>query len=263
MRLVEELARRAAMAIDNARLYSERAHIAHTLQTSLLPPQLPEIPGVEISARYRPGGSGMSTEVGGDFYDVFATQDGWAVVIGDVCGKGPEAAALTALMRYTIRASAKHSSSPSEILSLLNDAILHEQVDGRFCTAIYASLRSDDDGLRVNLCSAGHPAPLLVCRSGKVVSIGESGTLLGVAEDPQLADDGLQLRRGQTLVLYTDGVTDAGAPDRILDSEDLVELVKPWANLEPVELVEKIEHAVLGGRDETRDDIALVALAAR
>jgi serine phosphatase RsbU (regulator of sigma subunit) len=263
MRLVEELARRAAMAFDNARLYSERAHIAHTLQTSLLPPQLPEIPGVEIRARYRPGGSGIATEVGGDFYDVFSTQDGWAVVIGDVCGKGPEAAALTALMRYTIRASAMHSDSPSGILSLLNDAILREQVDGRFCTAIYALLRPDGDGLTVCLCRAGHPPPLLVCESGNVASVGATGSLLGVDEEPKLLVEEIEIRPGQTLVLYTDGVTDAAAPQRVLDAEDLVELVRPWTGLDPAELVERIEHAVLAGREETRDDIALVALAAR
>src|SRR5207248_11443603 len=117
--VAEDLARRAAQAVDNARLFTQQRHIARTLQESLLPPKLPEIPGVEVAARYE--AAGLGTEVGGDFYDLFETDGEWGVVMGDVCGKGPEAAAVTGLARYTIRAAAMRERSPSRILGILND----------------------------------------------------------------------------------------------------------------------------------------------
>src|SRR5439155_23471108 len=132
--LAEDLARRAATAIDLARLYDERSRVARKLQESLLPPSLPEIPGLQVAVRYQAAGEG--TEVGGDFYDVFATGDGaWAAVIGDVCGKGAEAAGLTGLARHTIRAVAMQERSPAAILGRLNEAMLDD--DDRFCTVCY------------------------------------------------------------------------------------------------------------------------------
>ena len=132
-RSLEELGRRAAVAVDNARLYRQRSAIARTLQNSLLPPVLPEIAGVETAALYRAAGEG--TDVGGDFYDLFSVADDeWIAVIGDVCGKGAEAAAVTALARYTIRAAAVRRRSPAAILRWLNDAMRRQDLDGRFCT---------------------------------------------------------------------------------------------------------------------------------
>src|SRR5215211_2168673 len=144
--LFEDLARRAALAVDNARLYEERANVARTLQRSLLPPGLPRVPGMELAARYRAAGEG--NEVGGDFYDCFPTRDGdWALVIGDVCGKGAEAAAVTALARYTVRASATlHSDRPQVVLEDLNEAIRREVGHSRFCTVLYVALSPRADG---------------------------------------------------------------------------------------------------------------------
>jgi Stage II sporulation protein E (SpoIIE)/GAF domain len=144
--LFEDLGRRAALALDNAALYAERDEVARTLQRSLLPTELPEIPGVELAARYVAAGEG--NEVGGDFYDCFPTRDGeWALVIGDVCGKGAEAAVITALARYTLRASAMlHSDHPAIVLGELNRAILRQSNDQRFCTVLYVSLSPTDGG---------------------------------------------------------------------------------------------------------------------
>ena len=141
--LAQELARRCATAIDNARLYTERSYIARTLQQSLLPVELPDIPGVEAAARFRPTGEG--NEVGGDFYDMFETGNrGWAVVMGDVCGKGPDAAAVTALARYTLRAAAMRERLPSRSLAVLNEALLRQRDDRRFCTVAYAYIEKLD-----------------------------------------------------------------------------------------------------------------------
>ena len=141
--LAQELGRRCATAVDNARLYTERSYIARTLQESLLPVELPDIPGVEAAARFRPTGEG--NEVGGDFYDMFETGDrGWTVVMGDVCGKGPDAAAVTALARYTLRAAAMRERLPSRSLAVLNEALLRQRDDRRFCTVAYAYIEKLD-----------------------------------------------------------------------------------------------------------------------
>ena len=164
LELAEELARRCATAVENARLYGERAYIARTLQESLLPSELPEIPGIETAARFRPTGEG--NEMGGDFYDLFQRRRGWTVVIGDVCGKGPDAAAVTALARYTLRAAAMRERLPSRGLHVLNEALLRQRADRRFCTVAYAYLESTEGGVRLGFASGGHPLPLLVRPDG-------------------------------------------------------------------------------------------------
>ncbi|MDQ3990735.1 MAG: GAF domain-containing protein, partial [Actinomycetota bacterium] len=164
--LAEDLARRAALALDNARLYEEQSHAAHSLQKSLLPASLPEIPGMEVEARYR--AAGESNEVGGDFYDVFEiAPDRWAMVIGDVCGKGPDAAALTGLARHTIRTAALHHDRPERVLRVLNAAILKED-PLRFCTASYAVVGRSDGGAEVSVVCGGHPPPLVLRADGTV-----------------------------------------------------------------------------------------------
>ena len=183
--LAQELGRRCATAVDNARLYTERSYIARTLQESLLPVELPDIPGVEAAARFRPTGEG--NEVGGDFYDMFETGDrGWTVVIGDVCGKGPDAAAVTALARYTLRAAAMRERLPSRSLAVLNEALLRQRDDRRFCTVAYAYFEKLDRGARVGVACGGHPLPLLLRADGTVETVGVPGTLLGVVPDPNL-----------------------------------------------------------------------------
>ena len=216
------------MAIDNARLYSERARIARTLQESLLPPQLPTIPGVEVAARYVAAGEGI--DVGGDFYDLFDLGGGWSVVMGDVCGKGPDAAALTALARYTLRATADQGRLPSEALAMLNDAVLRQRGDGRFITVAYARLAlNGTGGTRLTLSTGGHPQPIVLRADGTATPVGDAGTLIGVVEDPELSDSTVDLGPGDALFLYTDGVTEAHAPDRILEAEDVARLLETCA----------------------------------
>jgi PAS domain S-box-containing protein len=264
--LAEELARRAAIAVDNARLYGERAYIARALQESLLPPALPEIPGVDVAARFRAAGGG--NEVGGDFYDLFDTAPGhWAVVMGDVCGKGAEAAAITALARYTVRAAAMRDPQPSAVLRALNDAMVRQRSDEQFCTVAFGRLERDGRGTWLTVASGGHPLPLVLRADGRVETAGVPGTLLGVTRDPRLADETVELGPGDAVVLYTDGVTDARAPSRILTQADLTGLLRECTGLDAAAIAERLEHAATAPvtSDETevlepRDDVAILVL---
>ena len=259
--LAQEVARRCATAVENARLYSERAYIARTLQQSLLPVELPDIPGIEAAARFRPTGEG--NEVGGDFYDVFETgHRGWTIVMGDVCGKGPDAAAVTALARYTLRAAAMREYLPSRSLAVLNEALLRQRDDRRFCTVAYAYLEKLDEGARVGISAGGHPLPLLLRADGGVEQIGAIGTLLGVVPDPNLEDRALTLGPGDTLVFYTDGVIE-NRPDSngVLDERRLMELVATCAGRDPDTIATRVEEAaVLSQDNRPRDDIAVLVL---
>jgi PAS domain S-box-containing protein len=261
--LATELGRRCAVAVENARLYAERDRIARTLQESLLPPDLPEIPGVTIEARFRPAGEGI--DMGGDFYDAFEIGAGsWAVTIGDVCGKGPDAAALTALVRYTLRAVTMHERRPEHVLELVNRAILRDRNDDRFCSAALAVIENRAEGVHVDLASAGHPLPLLLHPDGSVETIGARGHLLGLWPDFEAEPIALELAPGDTLILYTDGVTDARAPERILDTDDLAELVRSCAGAGAAVTAERIEQTVAGGlAGEPRDDIAVLVIEAQ
>jgi serine phosphatase RsbU (regulator of sigma subunit) len=260
LELAEELARRCATAIDNARLFSERAYIARTLQHSLLPAELPEIPGIEAAARFRPTGEG--NEVGGDFYDLFETGGrGWTVVMGDVCGKGPDAAAVTALARYTLRTAAMRERLPSRSLRLLNEALLRQRDDRRFCTVAYAYLEAHDGGIRVGVASGGHPLPMLLRPDGRVESVGEPGTLLGVLPDPNLEDRSLALSPGDALVFYTDGVIEGRGAEVLLDEDGLRELLAGLAGAGADEIAARVEEAAVAAQDGSpRDDIAVLVL---
>ena len=258
--LLEDLARRAALAMDNARLYAERSHVARTLQRSLLPPDLPTLPGVELAARYRPAGSG--NEVGGDFYDCFATsEDDYALVIGDVCGKGPEAAAVTALARYTMRASVLHSGDPVRVLSELNQALLRQNLDSRFCTVLYAALSRAAAGWSARVSSGGHPLPLVLRRDGRVEQLGMPGTLLGIVPDPDLSATDVALHAGDALVIYTDGVIEASPLDDAFGDASLSRLLGTLAGRDAASIAAAIEEAVLDVQNgELRDDVAVVVL---
>jgi serine phosphatase RsbU (regulator of sigma subunit) len=258
--LAEELARRCSSAIENSRVYRERDYIARTLQSSLLPSELPRIPGVEAAARFRPTGEG--NEVGGDFYDLFESGDrGWTVVVGDVCGKGPDAAAVTALARHTLRAAAMQERLPSRSLRLLNEALLRQPGERRFCTVAYAYLEAAPDGARVGLASGGHPLPLLLRADGHVERLGRHGMLLGILPEPNLDDSSVALSPGDALIFYTDGVTEAGGRTAPLGEEGLEEIVASCAGLDADAIAGQIEAAALeaeGG--PPRDDIAVVVL---
>lgn len=259
--LLGELGRRASVAIDNARLYTERSRIAHTLQSRLLPSSLPAPPGSRLAARYR--AAGEFNEVGGDFYDAFQrAPDEWAVVIGDVSGKGPEAAALTAMARYTIRAAALNDWAPAHVLRRLNDTLLREE-GTQFVTVALAYVARDGDRLRVRLVLGGHPPPLIVRAGGGAESAGEPGTLLGVRGDVRLTQTDLLLAPGDALLLYTDGVIEAGARDAPLGEDGLRRLLDGLAGGDPEALVAAVDEAALraeGGR--ARDDVAILALTA-
>jgi PAS domain S-box-containing protein len=259
--LAQELARRCATAIDNARLYNERSYIARTLQQSLLPVELPDIPGVEAAARFRPTGEG--NEVGGDFYDMFETGNrGWTVVMGDVCGKGPDAAAVTALARYTLRAAAMRERLPSRSLQVLNEALLRQRDDRRFCTVAYAYIEMLDHGARAGISCGGHPLPLLLRAGGGVETVGAPGTLLGIVGDPTLEDHAVTLEPGDALVFYTDGVIESrGGANGVLDERRLAELVATCAGSGADAIAARVEEAaVLSQGGMPKDDIAVLVL---
>jgi serine phosphatase RsbU (regulator of sigma subunit) len=257
--LAEELAGRCGLALDNARLFRERSRIARTLQQSLLPPVLPELPGLDLSARFRAAGEGF--EVGGDFYDLFETGDAWAVAIGDVCGKGSEAAAITALARYTVRAAAMRQEDPSQILGLLNEALLRQRTDKRFCTVLYGRLERNETGHWLEFASGGHPLPLVLRAGSESGEVGTPGTLLGIVPDPDLTDQRVQLGPGDAVVLYTDGVTDSAAPARIWTASTLAAEIGSPVGLDADEIAERVMRAALSSTGEDpRDDIAILVL---
>ncbi|HEY1689165.1 MAG TPA: SpoIIE family protein phosphatase [Solirubrobacteraceae bacterium] len=258
--VAEELGRRAGTAVENARLYTERTRIAHTLQQALLPESLPEIPGSEIEARYSPAGE--LNEAGGDFYDVFACdEDRWMLVIGDVCGKGPEAAGVTALARHTLRAAAMSGQAPLEMLRLLHRELRRQPVGADLCTVCLVSVTRAQEGVRLGVALAGHPQPLLVRRDGEVRRLGDPGTLLGVIDPIEVSERFCELLPGETLLLYTDGVAEAGRSSGTLSEQGLIELCKTAPAQPLARLLASIEWAALeraaGAR---RDDIALLAL---
>jgi serine phosphatase RsbU (regulator of sigma subunit) len=257
--LMRDVARRASTAIENAGLHGQMLYIARTLQSSLLPPQLPEIPGFELATRYRAAGEGI--EVGGDFYDVFRRAEGeWAFVLGDVVGKGPPAAALTAMARYTMRAAALEHPQPSQVLGLLNDALLREDAPDRLMSAIQGRLVLGGEAPVLTVAEAGHP-PLLLARGGRVEPLLTGGRLLGVLPAAELEDRSLTLEPGDTIVLYTDGLTDAGAPARLLKIPDLARAVERVAGRSAEEIAASLEDlAVQAGGGSPRDDLAIVVL---
>ncbi len=253
---------------QEARVRAEQAEqrarrIAATLQRSLLPPVLPAIAGLDIAAGFHAGGEG--TEVGGDFYDIFATgPHSWSWVIGDVCGKGAEAASLTALARYTIRAATIHEPEPSDVLRVLNDALLREQPASGFLTAIMGRLDLSGSSARMSVAIGGHP-PLLILRAdGEVEGIGPSGTLLGAIPEPKLVDSEVVLERGDTVVAYTDGVIEARVGDGRLELEGLIEVLRGRKGARATEIGRAIEEAAVGTvRRATDDDVAFLIIRLR
>jgi serine phosphatase RsbU (regulator of sigma subunit)/PAS domain-containing protein len=261
VQLAEELAARAGMAIDNARLYTERTHIAHTLQAKLLPERLPDIPGVLVAARYR--AAGELNDVGGDFYDVFPrSPTEWALVVGDVSGKGAEAAAITALARYTLRAAALENAPPSDALRRLNIAMLDDDTSQFATVALAYFSKAADDAVDVRLALAGHPAPALVRNEGGVEMAGRFGMMIGLAEDPVLHDVELRIEPGDALLLYTDGVSEAGPRGTPLGEPGIVAVLGEMAGRSPQAMVDALERAAVTAQPgDPRDDIALLAIS--
>lgn len=257
--LAEDLGRRAAMALDNARLYEERSRVARTLQGSLLPARLSEIPGFEVAARYHPAGEGV--DVGGDFYDLFPVGDGrWIATIGDVCGKGAEAAALTGLARHTIRTASAYETDPATVLRTLNAAIEREGV-GSFCTVALGRLEPSTERAGLAVVCGGHPQPLVLRADGTVEVVGTLGTMLGVFPDPQLETRETELRAGDAVLFYTDGVVEEGRVGSLPGEQRLKELLRLCAGLDAGLIADRIErHAAMYRAGEPRDDMAILVV---
>lgn len=262
--LAEAVAARVASGVENRRLTEQQHLIATTLQESLLPDRLPTIQGLASSVRYWAVGEG--TEVGGDFYDLFQTEDDvWAAVVGDVCGTGPTAAALTSMARHNIRQSAWRGDDPATIFGWLNRAMLESSTDG-FLTAAYLEVRPQaDGGFEVEVTSAGHPLPILVPAGGEAQFVGRPGTLVGVFDEVRVHPVRVHVAPGDTLVLYTDGVTDV-APPHDLDDDGVLALVGESARaaLDADGTADQI-HQRLGAIlpiPRREDDIALLVLRA-
>ena len=259
--LAVSIASGAGLALDNARLFAEQAEVTSALQRTLLPSELPEIPGVRIAARYR--AAGRSNDVGGDFYDVFdAGDDEWALVIGDVVGKGAEAAAITSLVRATLQAAVIRGDGPHAALELV-DRALRRRPAISFCSAVHARVRAAGGGVDVRALAAGHPPPLVLRAGGELEELGARGTLLGVSPEPTFGEARVRLEPGDVLVMYTDGATELRGDDPWRGEQALRDAVREGAGSAPAELLERIERRALvlsGG--ELRDDLALLAIAA-
>ena len=256
LRFAEQLADRAAVAVENARLYQARSRTAATLQRSLLPDTVPEIAGWEIAALYRAAGADPELEVGGDFYDFIETPDGWLVIIGDVTGKGVEAATLTGLVRHGARFIGQADARPGAILGRL-DLALKQRSALSLCTTLCVRLTPDG----VVLSSAGHPMPLLIGAGGSVREVGEPGRLLGLANPFEWRDQQVAIAPGETMVLYTDGVTDTrGARQRFGDRR-LRELLTSGAACSPEELLASLDGELGSFQVGAQaDDTAVIAM---
>jgi PAS domain S-box-containing protein len=261
LELAEDLSRRAALALDNARLYSERTAISQSLQRSLLPPELPTIDGVEVEVIYRAAGEG--NEVGGDFYDLFPIRDGaYGFAIGDVCGTGPNAAAVTGLARHALRLLAREGLSGPAVLQRLNSAILDEGARSRFLTLLYGEMRPQEDGsAELKVVCAGHPLPLRLRQDGTVEAAAEPQPLLGVLEDLELYEQTVTLDPGDVLLCVTDGVTERREGSRMLGDDGLADVLTTCTGLTAGAVAARIMRAVERfASDAPSDDMAILAM---
>jgi GAF domain-containing protein len=256
LQLGQEIARRAGVRIENARLYEEQRHIATTLQRSLLPASLPVVPGVEVAVRYWAQGEG--TEVGGDFYDVFGTStDTWMLMVGDVCGKGPEAAAFVGAARHSARALATQGLGPVPLLEALNRSLIDLPAEGRFCTAVVAEIRPSERGIALAVAAAGHPAPIVVRRDGAIQHVDAKGALLGVFDEIHLTPSSLILEPGDSVFFFTDGVLERPSGD-VGRTRDLSALLQGAERSSLDDVMARIEGELKPGT--LLDDVALAAL---
>jgi serine phosphatase RsbU (regulator of sigma subunit)/anti-sigma regulatory factor (Ser/Thr protein kinase) len=268
--LADELSRRAALAIDNARLYTAQTSMSRALQRSLLPPELPDIPGLDVAVVYEP--AGQRSEVGGDFYDLFESEPDpagrarWRFAIGDVCGTGPEAAAVTGLARYALRILAGEGLTVPDVLARLNKLILAEGSRARLLTLLHGEVNMDErGGIHLEMVSAGHPPPLLLHPDGRVEGPIEPQPLLGVFEDEvDFRAKRLTLEPGQLLLCVTDGVTERREGNRMLgDGQGLERLLSSFTGMSAGAVAAGVQRAVREfGSNPSNDDVALIVLRA-
>lgn len=255
--VVQRLGRYLALVIRAARLYRRRAEVADTLQAGLLPKRLPAIPGVSVAARYLVSTHGA--DVGGDFYDVFRTENGWGLVLGDVCGKGEDAAAVTATARHCVRLASRWKARPADVLGIVNEALLDED---RFVTAVMAGVTLETERVIASLGTAGHPPAIVVRADGVIRSASRGGVPLGLFEDFEAGLDTIDLTVGDTLILHSDGVLEACDMTRQeFGQERLLETLAAHAGEGPDEMLAAVESALLAYCDgDLRDDVSMLAL---
>jgi phosphoserine phosphatase RsbU/P len=256
-----ELARRAALSVENARLYEEQAASVTALQAALLPTALPSIPGFDLAARYHSASAGMS--VGGDFYDAIEMSDGVVLAIGDVCGKGAEAATVTGTSRDVLRLLIQDGVELVAALRRLNRALLGHPASARFCTIALTRLRRDGDRVVARICLGGHPEPVLVRADGSTAFVGRPGDLIGVLDNEHLDlhETDVEIGVGDALVLYTDGVTERRDGRRMFGQYGLRKALTIASGADANALASAVEHAAESFVDtELRDDLAILVV---
>ncbi|MGN6611465.1 MAG: PP2C family protein-serine/threonine phosphatase [Angustibacter sp.] len=259
-RMLQMLAERGALALDAALVYEQLNALATTLRAALLPPVVPDVPGVRLGTRYR--AAVETTQIGGDFFDFHRSQSGhWCVALGDVCGKGVGAAVLTGQVRQSLRVASVTHDDPADVLDVLNQSMLLSG-SASFVTVVWARLEPRDDGLDVVLADGGHPPPLVLRADGRVEEVGPTGTLVGLLPEARVPTVRVGLDPGDTLLLYTDGVTEARGPDgTLLGEARLRALLADCVGMTSQSIGERIEQAAMEHlRGRSHDDIAVLAI---
>ena len=258
--LAEQLGEHLAISMRVDRMFRHGAEVAQTLQASLLPARLPSnVPGLEFGAAYAPATQWQ--EISGDFYDVFPSKGGWAIAIGDVCGKGQEAAAMTAAARHAIRALAHVHDSPGEVLAAANEVLLAGDYDERFVSVKLAFIERGERHVWVRLAGAGHPGPAVVRADGRVEVLDGDGLPLGLFGGAEPNRQELELDEGDLLFLYTDGVTEARNADQEYFDERLTDALAAAAGRSAAHTVRTVQELVTAfSDDELRDDVTILAV---
>lgn len=257
--VIVDLARRTALALDNAQLHEERRAATDTLRQALLPPALPRVDGVRFAAEYIPAIGPV--DVGGDFYDVLEMPDGrWLMVLGDVSGKGVAAAAVTGLVRNVMRVLVREGRPVTEILVRINEE-LAEQGSGRFVTLAVAAIDTGRPTVRAEIYLAGHERPIVVRTSGETVAVGHNGSALGLLPRINIHAADVVLGHGDTLVFFTDGVTERRRGDELFGLDRTHEVLAPLAGHDADIVAARLRSATIAFSPETpRDDIAILTM---
>src|SRR5487761_648817 len=257
--LAEELGRHLAIAIRVDRVFRQRSQVAEVLQASLLPARLPSVPGLEFAAAYI--GATQFQEISGDFYDVFKAGDSWGIAVGDVCGKGQDAAAMTAAARHAIRALATVHDTPADVLAAANEVLVAEDYDDRFVTASLAFLRQRGRRVQVQLGSCGHVGPAVVRADGRVEILEGHGLPLGLFSDTQPGRLELELNQGDVLFFYTDGVTEARSSDLAFFEDRLADALAAVAGHSASDIVRAVQELVTSfSAGELKADVTILAV---